>query len=82
MCGRFSVDSDQIDEWITGNFDTSFQSSTNIDLRPSQTVSTIIKANNSIQQLNTSWGIKPGWSKKLIINARSETAASKNLFKQ
>jgi len=34
-----------------------------------------------MQQLNTTWGIKPTWSKKLLINAQSESVATKPTFK-
>lgn len=82
MCGRFSVNKDQIDDWVLERFEVSFNCETNSDLRPTQTVAALTNSNDSLSQINTSWGIKPGWSKKLIINAQGETAASKKTFKE
>ncbi len=82
MCGRFSVNKEQIEDWLLDNYDVTFNCETNHDLRPTQTVSTIIKVDNKLSQLNTTWGIKPSWSKKLLINAQGETAATKKTFKE
>jgi len=35
-----------------------------------------------MHQLDTTWGIKPQWSKKLLINAQSETVAVKPTFRR
>ena len=64
MCGRFSVNKEQVESWILDNWDISFECETNDDLRPTQSVSTIIKGKEGVTQLNTTWGIKPSWSKK------------------
>lgn len=80
MCGRFSVDS-RANKIVSNLFSTRFEAETNADLRPTQNVSTIIKL-NTYQQMEAQWGIKPNWSKKLIINAQSETARTKPTFKQ
>jgi len=32
-------------------------------------------------QINANWGIKPDWANRLLINAQSETVASKKTFK-
>jgi putative SOS response-associated peptidase YedK len=55
---------------------------TNTNLSPSQSVSTLIKNNSNYSQVNALWGIKPSWSKKLIINAQAETVATKPTFRQ
>lgn len=52
------------------------------DLRPSMQVTTISQQNKQPAQSTMTWGIKPSWSKKLIINAQSETAAHKKTFAQ
>lgn len=54
----------------------------NLDLRPSQQVMALVMSDDKLQQPVMSWGVKPGWSKTLLINAQSETAASKPTFKQ
>ncbi|CCN69274.1 conserved hypothetical protein [Vibrio nigripulchritudo SFn118] len=35
-----------------------------------------------LQQFDLCWGIKPHWTKRVIINAQAETVASKLTFKQ
>ncbi|NQY87425.1 MAG: SOS response-associated peptidase [Colwellia sp.] len=81
MCGRFHVDN-KISTIVSNLFNTQFDVATNTNFSPSQTVSTITTAENGYQQINANWGIKPKWSKKLIINAQSETVAIKPTFKQ
>ena len=44
-------------------------------------ISTITSINRNYQQLGTSWGIQPSWSKRLLINAQSETVAQKPTFR-
>jgi putative SOS response-associated peptidase YedK len=51
-----------------------------LDIRPSMQVTTISQKNKQPEQSTMTWGIKPSWSKKLIINAQSETAAQKKTF--
>ena len=53
-----------------------------LDIRPSMQVTTISQKNKQPAQSTMTWGIKPNWSKKLIINAQSETAAHKKTFAQ
>ena len=81
MCGRLNVVNDPLAQWVSKFFGLRFQAVTNSDLRPTQAVSTVIKRNDTFIQLDAHWGIKPSWSKKLIINAQSETAATKKTFK-
>lgn len=80
MCGRFSVNQ-AITPIVSEFFNTSFSVETNNDLRPSQSVATITNSVSNYQQVNALWGIKPNWSKKLIINAQAETVAIKATFK-
>lgn len=51
-----------------------------LELRPSMQLSTISQKNKQPEQSTMTWGIKPSWSKKLIINAQSETAGQKKTF--
>ncbi|TYK66902.1 SOS response-associated peptidase [Colwellia echini] len=81
MCGRFSVDK-SLSPIVSELFNTHYSVETNADLRPSQSVATIVNNGSSFQQVNALWGIKPNWSKKLIINAQAETVATKPTFKQ
>lgn len=80
MCGRFSV-KNNMNRVVSDLFNIPFEAVSNSDLCPSQTVSTIVQQ-EKLQQLNASWGIKPSWSKKLIINSQSETASIKPIFRQ
>jgi len=81
MCGRFSVDK-ALTPIISELFNTYYSVETNTNLSPSQSVATIINSGSNYQQVNAMWGIKPNWSKKLIINAQAETVATKPTFRQ
>lgn len=80
MCGRLSVTDDPVTQWVCDYMGIAFEIDENTDLRPSQKVATVV-SNGDLKQLNTTWGIQPAWSKKLIINAQSESAATKKTFK-
>jgi len=82
MCGRLNINSEQLDPWVLDNWNIPFLSNTNLDLRPTNSVSTIVNINGNYQQLKTVWGIKPSWSKKPLINAQSETVLFKKTFKE
>jgi putative SOS response-associated peptidase YedK len=81
MCGRFSVDK-ALTPIVSELFNTHYSVETNANLSPSQSVATIVNSGSSYSQVNALWGIKPNWSKKLIINAQAETVATKPTFKQ
>jgi len=81
MCGRLNVIDNPTTQWIFTTLGLKFTAETNINLRPTQIVSTIVNVNGSLQQLESSWGIKPNWSKKLLINARGETVSTTKTFK-
>ncbi len=81
MCGRFSVDK-ALTPIVSELFNTHYSVETNANLSPSQAVATIINSGSNYQQVNALWGIKPNWSKKLIINAQAETVATKPTFRQ
>jgi putative SOS response-associated peptidase YedK len=81
MCGRLNVTDDPLVQQICDFLGIDFSTTTNIDLRPTQQASSLIMQNGNIQQLNSSWGIKPDWSKKILINAQAETVATKKTFK-
>lgn len=81
MCGRFSV-SKAISSSVSELFNTHFNAETNVNVSPSQSVATVVNCHSAYQQVNALWGIKPTWSKKLIINAQAETVASKPTFRQ
>jgi len=81
VCGRYNVQG-RIAPIVSKLFDTQFTVETNTNFSPSQLASTIIADERGYQQMNANWGIKPNWSKKLIINAQSETVANKPTFRQ
>ncbi|WDE04319.1 SOS response-associated peptidase family protein [Thalassomonas viridans] len=82
MCGRFSVINEHLSDRVSELLGISYSTTTNTDLCPSQFVSAIAADGNSYQQGELSWGIKPEWAKRLLINAQAETAAQKATFKQ
>jgi putative SOS response-associated peptidase YedK len=79
MCGRFSI-VNKIAPMVSHLFNTPFDVMTNKNFSPSQSAATITTAETGYQQINAAWGIKPNWSKKLIINAQAETALTKPTF--
>ncbi|WP_371378028.1 SOS response-associated peptidase [Thalassotalea aquiviva] len=81
MCGRFSVNRHQVEQWVQTHLLTGFACDDNQDLCPSQPVSTLVLGDSGWQQQDTLWGIKPKWANKLIINAQSETVDTKATFK-
>lgn len=81
MCGRFTVDK-SLTPIVSELFNTPFNVESNDNLSPSQSVATIFKSDSNYQQINALWGIKPNWSKKLIINAQAESVGVKQTFRQ
>jgi len=82
MCGRLNVTSDPLTQIVSAALGIKFTTETNTDLRPTQKVAAIGSTNSHLSQLDVSWGIKPQWAKKLLINAQSETVAEKPTFRK
>ncbi|MFV7785074.1 SOS response-associated peptidase [Shewanella marisflavi] len=82
MCGRLNVISDPLCDWVSGQLGIKFHCESNSDLRPSQKVATIAYQDQGLQQVDASWGIKPDWAKRLLINAQAETVRQKRTFAQ
>jgi putative SOS response-associated peptidase YedK len=74
MCGRLNVYGEPLSKAVSSALNIGFQAITNNDLCPTQTVSTVAFS-DGVHQL-------PQWSKKLLINAQSETVAVKPTFKR
>lgn len=93
MCGRMNFDSKH-SKVISEFFGCDFGAPSNNNLSPGQTVATLVSCDShddssstpneepTFQQLDTTWGIQPSWSKRLLINAQSETVLSKATFKE
>lgn len=81
MCGRLNVIEDPLCQQVSEQLGLNFDTHTNRDLRPTQLVATVAAHEKSLYQLTTPWGIQPAWSKKLLINAKAETVATKPTFK-
>lgn len=82
MCGRLNVTSDPLCKAVSSALGVAFSTPDNHDLCPSQEVACIANSGNELSQLNATWGIKPSWSKKLLINAQAETVDSKPTFRK
>ncbi len=54
----------------------------NRELRPTDETLLLIPKGKDIATATMSWGIKPAWSKQLLINAKSETISEKTTFKK
>ena len=81
MCGRLNVIADPLCQEVSNILGICFSTATNKDLRPTQQVSAFYQPQFGFHQIETSWGIKPAWSKKLLINAQAETITEKKTFK-
>ncbi len=93
MCGRMNFDNKHT-KIISEFFGCDFSAASNNNLSPGQTVATIVSGDlntdsssvssdeSPFQQLDATWGIQPSWSKRLLINAQSETVLSKGTFKE
>lgn len=80
MCGRLNITDDPLAQWISDSLGLEFNPLSNHDVRPTQSVAVISSAQSRLLQQKMQWGVQPKWSKKLIINARSETIHSKPTF--
>lgn len=81
MCGRLNITDDPFSRLVSEIVGISFSATPNIDLRPTDNVSVIGGRNNALVQQELSWGIKPDWAKRIIINAQAESVATKPTFK-
>jgi putative SOS response-associated peptidase YedK len=82
MCGRLNIIEDPLCRQVSALLDIEFKTETNRDLRPSQAAAIIAAPSGATTQLDACWGIKPPWSKGLLINAQAETVAHKKTFAQ
>lgn len=81
MCGRLNISGNQLAQGVFDELSLKMSMPANDDLRPTQPVSVITHDNYKLQEVFSNWGIKPSWSKKLLINAQAETVAVKRTFK-
>lgn len=82
MCGRLNIIHDLLSQEVHDFLGIRFSTTTNTDLRPTQNIDSIVLKDNQVQQCGLSWGIKPEWSQKLLINAQAETVATRKTFSQ
>lgn len=82
MCGRLKIIDHQLCEIVSKTIGINFNSESNDNLCPSEFVSTIVQSHEQLSQVNMQWGIQPSCSKRLLINAQSETVATKPIFAQ
>lgn len=82
MCGRLNIIDYPLCKIVSETIGINFTSESNSNLCPSESLSTIVQANEQLSQVNMRWGIQPSWSKRLLINAQSETVATKPTFAQ
>ena len=80
MCGRLNIINTSLCKIVSDTIGVNFQSESNDNLCPSESLSTIVQNNEHFNQVNMQWGIQPSWSKRSLINAQSETVAIKPTF--
>lgn len=81
MCGRMNVIAAPLTLYLREQLKLDFKTVDNVDLRPTQRVDTIMTTTSGLRQVSTHWGIQPAWAKRLLINAKIETAGEKRTFK-
>ena len=81
MCGRMCIFADPLNAMVSDLLGFSYTAKENTDLCPAQVVSAFTAQGAGYEQGELLWGIKPDWSKRLLINAQSESAAEKTTFK-
>ena len=82
MCGRMNVIDDPNVRGFMDALGIPVYPKFNADLRPTDQTLVLVPNGNDISSATMSWGIQPSWSKKLLINAKSETISEKNTFKK
>lgn len=82
MCGRLNVISDPLAMRVSHALNLDYTTISNNDLRPTDHIDAVVFMEGRCLQLGARWGIKPSWSKKLIINAQAETASEKKTFRE
>ena len=81
MCGRIDIQPNNINEAVKAGFGVDWNTKENRDLRPTQRVDALLSAPTGFVQTSLQWGIRPSWSKQLLINAQAETVAIKQTFR-
>lgn len=77
MCGRLNVIDDPFMQALAVHLNIKLYPKTNMDLRPTQQV-TVVTPEGVIE---TKWGIKPHWSKSLLINAQAEKLTTSKVWR-
>jgi putative SOS response-associated peptidase YedK len=81
MCGRIDIQPNNINEAVKAGFGVDWDTKENRDLRPTQLVDALLSAPTGFVQTSLQWGIRPSWSKQLLINAQAETVTTKQTFR-
>lgn len=82
MCGRLNIIEDPFSQIVSEQLGLAFSTKPNSDLRPTDVIDCVVASpNGELFQIPLRWGIKPSWSKKVIINAQSESVHQKPTFK-
>ncbi|HCJ59126.1 MAG TPA: SOS response-associated peptidase, partial [Clostridiaceae bacterium] len=81
MCGRFLLKSGLEDLATRYNADYSEGLYKSGEIFPSENALAVVKTDGRIRLLPMKWGFPMSGSKRLIINARAETADKKPMFK-
>jgi len=82
MCGRLNIIEHPLCKIVSDTLGINFHSESNSNFSPSESIATIVQSNEQLTQVNMQWGIQPSWAKRLLINAQSETVATKPTFAQ
>src|SRR5690625_1022583 len=81
MCGRLNVIADPLCQIVSEALGLVFDVPDNNDLRPTQAVGAIAQHEGALTQVTAHWGIKPHWSKRILINATVERVGTAKTFR-
>ncbi len=81
MCGRMYISNNPNVQAFMDALGISIYPTSNDDLRPTDSTLLLLPSDGQVAAKEMSWGIKPSWSKQVLINAKSETIDEKNTFK-
>ncbi len=81
MCGRMYISNNPNVQAFMDALGIPIYPTSNDDLRPTDSTLLLLPKNGEVTAKEMSWGIKPSWSKQVLINAKSETIDEKNTFK-
>jgi len=81
MCGKFGTDA-ELAKKVRLQLNVELEQQGRDEILPSESITAIVEEDQSLSTIKGNWGIKPSWSKQLLINARAESVDTKPTFRE